>query len=128
MARLALLGIPSGVMPTLLVGALFAATAGVGVIVLCLFHASGSQLPRGLKATSKAQANAMLQRQAARFVPNLGQWKHRARFVHRSGPMTLFLEDRGWILGRSAGRWCWGRGEGSGRASTGSGRAAAGQR
>ncbi len=32
------------------------------------------------------------------FVPNLGQWKHTARFVHRSGPMTLFLEDRGWVL------------------------------
>ncbi len=40
----------------------------------------------------------MLQRQAGCFVPNLGQWKHRARFVHRSGPMTLFLEDRGWVI------------------------------
>jgi len=40
----------------------------------------------------------MLQRQPACFVPNLGQWEHRVKFVHRSGPMTLFLEDRGWVL------------------------------
>jgi hypothetical protein len=35
---------------------------------------------------------------ASPFVPNLGQWQHRAKFVHRSGPMTLFLEDRGWVV------------------------------
>ncbi|MHC4896955.1 MAG: DUF7948 domain-containing protein [Planctomycetota bacterium] len=40
----------------------------------------------------------MLQRQAGCFVPNLGQWPHRGKFVHRTGPMTLFLEDRGWVL------------------------------
>ena len=36
-----------------------------------------------LKATSKVEADAMLQRQAACFVPNLGQWQHGARFVQR---------------------------------------------
>ncbi len=90
MPRLALLGVPPRVLSTLLVGALLAATAAMGAMVLAPSHTSGSQSPRSLKATSKAQANAMLQRQAACFVPNLGQWKHRARFVHRSGPMTLF--------------------------------------
>ncbi len=98
MPRLALFGVPSGVQSTLLVGALLAATAAIGALVLGPFHTSGSQSPRGLKDTSKAQANAMLQRQAGCFVPNLGQWNHRARFVHRSGPMTVFLEDRGWVI------------------------------
>ena len=86
MPRPALLRVPSGVLSTLLVGALLAAAAGMGAMVLNPSPASGSQSPRGLKTTSKAQANAMLQRQAGCFVPNLGQWKHRAKFVHRSGP------------------------------------------
>ena len=88
----------SRVLPILLIGALLAAMAGIGAMVLAPSHASGSQTPRDLKATSKAEANAMLQRQAACFVPNLGQWQHQGKFVHRSGPMTLFLEDRGWVL------------------------------
>ncbi len=48
--------------------------------------------------TDTAQANELIRRQPGFFVPNLGQWDHPARFVHRSGPMTLFLEDRGWVL------------------------------
>lgn len=32
------------------------------------------------------------------FVPNHGQWKHAAKFVHHSGGMTLFLEEPGWIV------------------------------
>ncbi len=48
--------------------------------------------------TATAQANELIQRQPGFFVPNLGQWDHPARFVHRSGPMTLFLQDRGWVL------------------------------
>ena len=43
-------------------------------------------------------ANRLLQGPPGFFVPNLGQWDHPARFVHRSGPMTLFLKDRGWVL------------------------------
>ena len=31
-------------------------------------------------------------------MPNLGQWRHPARFVRRAGAVTVFLEDRGWIL------------------------------
>ena len=45
-----------------------------------------------------ARANELIRRQPGFFVPNLGQWDHPARFVHRSGPMTLFLEDRGWLI------------------------------
>ncbi len=40
----------------------------------------------------------MLRHQPAPFVPNLGQWEHPARFVRRTGPMTTFVEDRGWLL------------------------------
>lgn len=32
------------------------------------------------------------------FVENRGQWEFPARFVARAGPMTAFLEDRGWVL------------------------------
>lgn len=45
-----------------------------------------------------AQANELIRRQPGFFVPNLGQWEHPSRFVHRSGPMTLFLEERGWVV------------------------------
>ena len=45
-----------------------------------------------------ARADDLIRRQPGFFVPNLGQWEHSARFVHRSGPMTLFLKDRGWVI------------------------------
>jgi len=45
-----------------------------------------------------AGATELLNRQPGFFVPNLGQWDHAASFVHRSGSMTLFLEDRGWVI------------------------------
>ncbi|MHC4898157.1 MAG: DUF7948 domain-containing protein, partial [Planctomycetota bacterium] len=92
------LGVPSRVLSTLLVGALLAATAAMGAMVLAPFQAPGSQSPRDLKAPSKAQANAMLQRQAACFVPNLGQWEHPARYVAKFGAMTVFLEGKGWVF------------------------------
>ncbi len=98
MPRLALLDVPSGVLSSLVVAAGLAAMAWITAMVVDPSRPSGSQSLSSLKATSKAEANAMLQRQAGCFVPNLGQWEHRARFVHRSGPMTLFLEDRGWVL------------------------------
>ncbi|MEE2888062.1 MAG: hypothetical protein VX951_11595 [Planctomycetota bacterium] len=50
------------------------------------------------QARDSAAAQSLLDGIASPFVPNLGQWNHRARFVHRSGPMTVFLEDRGWVL------------------------------
>ncbi|MHC4814012.1 MAG: DUF7948 domain-containing protein [Planctomycetota bacterium] len=92
------LGVPSRVLSTLLVGALLAATAAMGAMVLAPFQAPGSQSPRDLEAPSKAQANAMLQRQAACFVPNLGQWEHPARYVAKFGAMTVFLEGKGWVF------------------------------
>ena len=51
-----------------------------------------------LQAEDPTAAQSLLNGIASPFVPNLGQWNHRARFVHRSGPMTVFLEDRGWVL------------------------------
>ena len=45
-----------------------------------------------------AEGNRLLQSQPSPFVPNLGQWEHPAHFVHRSGSMTVFVEDRGWVL------------------------------
>jgi hypothetical protein len=47
---------------------------------------------------ARARAQSLLKNMASPFVPNLGQWQHRGRFVHRAGPMTVFLEDRGWVL------------------------------
>ncbi|MHC4077218.1 MAG: DUF7948 domain-containing protein, partial [Planctomycetota bacterium] len=79
-------------------GAVATATAAMGAMVLAPFQAPGSQSPRDLKAPSKAQANAMLQRQAACFVPNLGQWEHPARYVAKFGAMTVFLEGKGWVF------------------------------
>ena len=43
-------------------------------------------------------ATRMLDRAPAAFVPNLGQWDHPAHFVFQSGPMSVFLQDRGWVL------------------------------
>jgi hypothetical protein len=47
---------------------------------------------------SATRATRMLQCQPDCFVPNVGQWPHAARFVRRGAAMTVFLEDRGWIL------------------------------
>lgn len=54
--------------------------------------------PSVLPSLDAAGANRLMNRQPGFFVPNLGQWEHPARFVHRSGTMTLFLEDRGWVI------------------------------
>ena len=98
MPRLTLLGVSFHVLRTLLLGGLLAVLVGIGAMVPGSTHASDSQSAYGLKPTSKAQANKLIQRQPGFFVPNLGQWDHPAKFVHRSGAMTLFLEDRGWVL------------------------------
>jgi hypothetical protein len=45
-----------------------------------------------------ARAHELIRRQPGFFVPNLGQWNHHACFVHRAGAMSVFLEDRGWVL------------------------------
>ncbi len=68
------------------------------------FYSDGSpdKTPEGqapaTPITETAQANELIQRQPGHFVPNLGQWDHPASFVHRSGPMTLFLQERGWVV------------------------------
>ena len=49
-------------------------------------------------STDAAVTNRLLHRQPGLFVPNVGQWDHRAKFVYRNGPMTLFVQDRGWIM------------------------------
>ena len=46
----------------------------------------------------RAGAADLVDGQPGFYVPNLGQWGHAARFVHRRGPMTLFLQDRGWVI------------------------------
>jgi hypothetical protein len=50
------------------------------------------------QSVGSTPALRVLRRQPGFFVPNLGQWDHAASFVYRSGPMTVFLEDRGWVL------------------------------
>jgi hypothetical protein len=57
-----------------------------------------SPTPLDTSIADPARANELIRRQPGFFVPNLGQWDHAARFVYRNGPMTLFLEDRGWVL------------------------------
>ncbi|MDP6928435.1 MAG: hypothetical protein QF412_01910, partial [Planctomycetota bacterium] len=46
----------------------------------------------------KARAQDLLTGLSSPFIPNMGQWDHAAKFVHRSGAMTVFLEERGWTL------------------------------
>lgn len=50
------------------------------------------------KAKRTADAIELTRNKPGLFVPDHGQWTHHARFVHRSGSMTLFLEDRGWTI------------------------------
>ena len=45
-----------------------------------------------------AEGAKLLARQPVAFVPNLGQWDHAAHHVGRFGPMTVFLEDKGWTF------------------------------
>jgi hypothetical protein len=75
----------------------------LGVSYVGLFGlADATPAPQQQTASSTtpttADANRLLQRQPGFFVPNLGQWEHGARFIHRSGPMTVFVKDRGWVL------------------------------
>jgi hypothetical protein len=68
--------------------------------VVWFVHGWGSGLEsRSLgSSVSILDRDQMRRRQAACFVPNLGQWDHAAKFVHRSGLMTLFLKGRGWVV------------------------------
>ena len=78
-------------------------TLVAGISYVGVFHAADAAPASREQAASTftpstANANRLLQGQPGFFVPNLGQWDHAASFVHRSGPMTLFLQDRGWLL------------------------------
>ncbi len=54
--------------------------------------------PQACPVLARSAAQGLLEGIASPFVPNLGQWPHQGRFVHRAGPMTVFLEDRGWTI------------------------------
>jgi hypothetical protein len=77
---------------------LVAGTAYVGVFHVADETPASREQAASTIAPTTADANRLMQGQPGFFVPNLGQWDHAARFVHRSGPMTLFLEDRGWVI------------------------------
>ena len=54
-------------------------------------------------AARPAELSASLARLPAAFVPNLGQWDERVRYLARVRDMTVFLEQEGWtftLLGR----------------------------
>ncbi len=68
----------------------------LGAMPQGLSHASSA--PGAEQAAANAMGNRMLAGLPAAFVPNLGQWQHPTRFVLRCGPMTVLLEDRGFIL------------------------------
>ncbi len=62
------------------------------------FLSTGDSTPEfAVSAPGNERAQA-LARQPGCFVPNAGQWRHAAKFVPRSGPMTLYLQDRGWVV------------------------------
>ena len=78
-------------------------TLVAGISYIGVYHAADAALASPEQAVSTntpttAYANRLLQGQPGFFVPNLGQWDHPARFVHCSGPMTVFLQERGWVL------------------------------
>ncbi len=94
MTRLGLPAISSRPLSILLAGGVFWAMAWMGGTVPCPSDPSGSQPLCGRKPTSTAEANAMLLRQPGFFVPNLGQWQHRAKFVHqRHAPLASARAD-----------------------------------
>ncbi len=73
--------------------------ASLATGILYLHPMAGLDSPPSARSSlDAAGATRLLNRQPDFFVPNLGQWDHPARFVHRSGPMTLFVENRGWVL------------------------------
>ena len=76
------------------------ATLAAACLILAVqpFLSTGDSTPElAVPAPGNERAQA-LARQPGCFVPNAGQWRHAAKFVHRSGPMTLYLQDRGWVV------------------------------
>ena len=61
------------------------------LLVLGLGQPTGSDSPQ-FASTSFAATQQALRETSVPFIPNLGQWDHPARFLHRSGAMSLLLE------------------------------------
>lgn len=70
----------------------------LGVVCFSLGYPTSVVQPADPERTARVGATRMMQAQPACFVPNQGQWEHAARFVRRSGAMTVFLEDHGWVV------------------------------
>ena len=56
-------------------------------------------------AVTAVEGTKLLGRLPVAFVPNLGQWEHRSRFVARIGAMTVFLEEKGWTFTLTMNRY-----------------------
>lgn len=98
-------------MHTLSVRAIVPFIAGVAAVALLITHNGSLPAVTTLATpaverpssehpgvTVHAEGTKVLGRLPVAFVPNLGQWQHRARFVTRMGPMTVFLEEKGWTF------------------------------
>ncbi len=80
-------------------------------VILAGDPSPGQEMDQGLRLPQEPRSQAtgaqrLLRRIPACFVENRGQWSFPARYVSRMGPMTLFLEERGWrftVLDPTAG-------------------------
>ena len=77
----------------------------ISAVVLAVLGAAVSlwylQAPKPARAAAPAVSldrTRCLTRLPAAFVPNLGQWQHKAHYVARLGATTVFLEPEGWTL------------------------------
>ena len=60
-------------------------SVATGLVCLGLFRTLVPDASSQPKVTTKAEVNSMIHGQPACFVPNVGQWDHRAKFVQRGG-------------------------------------------
>src|SRR5262245_27803580 len=77
------------------------AALGVVVSLWCLLTSKPTPAAVSPAPTSPAvslDGTRCLTRLPTAFVPNLGQWRHAARYVARIGATTMFLEPDGWTL------------------------------
>ncbi len=72
----------------------------IAVLALCVlfFPVANTSSLRPSSPTPGAEAGRLLSRMPVAFVPNLGQWEHRASYVARFGAMTVYLQDHGWTF------------------------------
>src|SRR5262245_60965927 len=78
----------------------FVSVSVVAVVAVALSFLCGHQQPfgRAVSPTANVEDTKMLGRLPVAFVPNVGQWEHPARYVAKVGPMTVFLEEKGWTF------------------------------